>query len=315
MKVIILTNKDGAIDFDKFGAEKMSALNSICEVRLYDHVENDFANVSELLDVDEKIVLYDPMCFSDWFECYSRNMHKFVNVKYLLSPYSFYDGLDLSSLKEMGIRYRNNAGANARSVAQHAITISLMLVARFAELAFEKHSPDGSILGEEIFGKTASIVGMGHIGIELLPLLTALGLKVKYYNRTDKKLNIPKVDLAEAFDSELIYLAMAPAQTRALMSPLPNLIKPWNYLIDTSATDDFYDKKAVLGKLLVGELKGYGLEVEDTELLVSDKKCNLITTPHMAWATVDAERRKVENYLERAIKIASGRESEIDFVV
>lgn len=315
MKVIILTNKDGALDFEKFGVERMTELKRLCEVKVYDSVDADFVNIPELLDDDDKIVLYDPMCFSDWFESYSRNMKKFRNVRYLFSPYSFYDGLDLDVLKEMGVRYRNNAGANAKSVAQHALTLSLMLVARFSEIAFEKNNPDGSILGEEIFGKTASIVGMGHIGLELYQILTALGLKVKYYNRTDKNLNIPKVDLADAFESELIYLTIAPAQTRPLMSSLPSLIKPWNYLVDTSATDDFYDKQAVLNKLLAGELKGYALEVENPNLLESGKKCNLITTPHMAWATVDAEKRKVENYLDRAIKIVMGKESEIDFVV
>jgi lactate dehydrogenase-like 2-hydroxyacid dehydrogenase len=42
---------------------------------------------------------------------------------------------------------------------------------------------------------------------------------------------------------------------------------------------------------------------------------NFIKTPHIAWCTVDAERRTVENYLNRAINVLEGKVDQVGFIV
>lgn len=316
MKLIILESKSSVSDLDKYGKDLMNKLRETGSMILCDEVKADFSNIKDLFDEEEKILLFNPFSINGKFNTLTDNLPKFKNVKYILSPYSFYDGLDISLLQQLGIRYRNNAGANAKSVAQHALTLSLMLLGRFPLLATKNVWPDGSILGEEIAGKTAVIVGMGKVGLSLYPLLAGLGVTTKYYNRNDKKLDIPKITFEEIFENDLIFLTIASnLETREIVEPLPSLLKPQNYLIDISATDDLYDKKAVLKQLERGEFSGFGVELDKPDFLMPVTDCNFISTPHMAWATKDAERRTVRDYLNRALMVIDGRADEVDFVV
>lgn len=316
MKVIIFGDGSVVKNFENYAFDLFAMLKSKADVIVCDAVNQDFYKVPELFEDSEKILMYDPFSFVGKFATLSENLSRFKNVKYIFSPYSFYDGLNLDLVKTLGIRYKNNAGANAKSVAQHALALALTIVEKFPLLAGVKVNPDGSILGEEIFGKTAGIVGMGNIAMELAPLLDALGVKTVYYNRTKKDIDLTKVIFEEIFKQELVFLTIsATDETRKMMETLPSLLTKKNYLIDLSATDDLYNKKEVLKKLEIGDFAGYGLELDDPSFMAPTKPCNYLATPHMAWATVDAERRTMRNYLERVIKVLDGKAEEIDFLV
>lgn len=316
MKVVILEEKMGKQAMEKFGNDLYDRLIQISDVVFRDNFDSDFTNVPELFDDDEKILLYNPYSMGGKFEPLTNNLATFKNVRYLLSPYSFYSGLDLKLLKDLGIKYRNNSGANAKSVAQHALSLSLNILGKLPILATENKTPDGSILGEEIFGKTAGIVGMGNVGLELARILRSMCLKVVYYNRSKKDIDLEMVSFEKIFDQDLVFLTVATnIETQELFKKLPVFLKRENYLVDISATDDLYDKKFILKKIENSELAGYALELDDPEFMKPTKKCNYLATPHIAWATIDAERRTVRNYLQRAIDIVEGNENNVDFLV
>lgn len=312
MKPILLSSKSGHQDLLTYGKDLFDKITTEYHGIAYTQFKPDFSDVPELCDDDEKIVLFNHFAIPDGFKSLTEHLPKFKNVKFVLSPYSTYAGLDLNVVKELGIRYRNNSGANAKSVAQYAITCAFSLLSRFPELSKLSSLPDGSILGEEYHNKTAGIVGMGNVGKELLETLTKLNVKTVFYNRTSKDMDAKQVTLEEVFRQDMIFIAIATnPDTKALLSQIKTLINKKNYLIDVSAYDDLYDKKGVVNLLNSGKMKGYALET-DAEL-ESDK--NFIATPHIAWCTVDAERRTVENYLNRALLILQGEESKVDFIV
>ncbi len=316
MKVIIFGDGLVVKNFENYAPDLFVLLKNKAEVIVSDCANQDFDNVPELFDESDKILMYDPFAFGGKFAPLSENLARFKNIKYIFSPYSFYDGLDLNLVKNFGIRYKNNAGANAKSVAQHALGLALTILEKFPLLAGMKINPDGSILGEEIFGKTAGIVGMGNIGFELYPLLLALGIKTVYFNRTKKEIDLPLVSFEDIFKQDLVFLTIAATEeTRKMMVAIPSLLTKKNYLIDLSATDDLYNKKEVLRKLEREDFAGYGIELDNPNFMIPTKQCNYLATPHMAWATVDAEKRTMRRYLERAIKILEGKTDEIDFLV
>jgi len=311
MKVILLNTKSSERDLYTYGKGLLGKLQASYSVSMYTEINENFSNIIELHDDDEKLLLFNHFCLPDGFSKLSQQLPKFKNVKFILSPYSSYAGLDLNLLKQMGIKYRNNGGANAKSVAQYAIASMFSLLSRFPELSKSDGIPDGSILGEEYHNKTAGIIGMGNVGICLYEILSKLGLETTYYNRTEKKLPAKKVELNEVFNQDIVFITIANnSDTKSLLSNINSLIKEENYIIDISAYDDLYDKQAVVDMLNHGKLKGYALETNSK--FTSEK--NLIATPHIAWCTVDAEKRTVENYLNRALTILEGQADSVDFI-
>ncbi len=312
MKVVILNSKSSQEDLYTFNKELLENLQKNYKVSMYDEIKPDFSNIPELFDEDEKLVLVNHFALENGFESFSKHLPNFKNIKYLLSPYSSYAGLDLELLKKLGIKYRNNGGANAKSVAQYALTAMLMLLSRFPQLSKLSDMPDGTILGEEIDTKTAGIIGMGNVGEALLEKLNELGIPTVYYNRSDKSVDSKKVSIEEVFKQDLIFITVATnPETTNLLSSMPSYINQNNYIVDVSAHDELYDKNEMIKLLDEKKFKGYGLETD----IRSDKDLNLITTPHIAWCTYDAEKRTVDNYLNRAISILEGKVDTVDFIV
>jgi lactate dehydrogenase-like 2-hydroxyacid dehydrogenase len=208
--------------------------------------------VPELFDEDEKIVLFNAFAITGGFKTLTEYLPKFKNVKFLLSPYSSYAGLDLDVVKKLGIRYRNNSGANTRAVAQYAIAGMFGLLSRFTELGRLASMPDGSLLGEEYHTKTAGIIGMRNVGEELLNTLNGLNIPTVFYNRTPKAVSAKQVSFEEVFQQDIIFIAIANnPETRQLLSAIADHIQERHYLIDISAYDELYDKAAVLGAQLM----------------------------------------------------------------
>lgn len=316
MKVLVLSSKSSHEDISVYGSDLLEELKKATQVISYDHVDANFSNIPELKDDDEKIVLFNHFALSNGFATFSELLPTFKNIKYLLSPYSAYEGLDLALLKKMGIKYRNNGGANANSVAQYALTVMLMLLSKVPVFTQEMKMPDGSVLGEEFHHKTAGIIGMGNVGRSLLKSLNGLGIQTVYYNRTNAEVDAEKVSIDEVLQQDIIFITIATNdQTIALLKDLPGQLTSHQYLIDVSAADELYDKRKVVELLNDDLLQGYGLEIFDTKHLKLESTKNFIATPHIAWCTVDAEKRTVRNLLNRTLTIVKGKADSVDFII
>lgn len=316
MKPIFLSSPSSQQDLVTYGKDIFEKLLSQYEGKAYDQFQPNFSDVPELFDQDEKILIVNNFALPDGFISFSKVLPTFNNVKYLLTPYSAYEGLDLELLKKMQIRFRNNGGANAKSVAQYAIMALFMLLSKYAVFTKTDTMPDGSVLGEERFGKTAGIIGMGNVGKEILDTLTRLGIETVYFNRSEEAVAAKKVTYEEIFKQDFIFVTIATnPETQKFLANFQNLLEPHNYVIDITATDELYDKKAIVDLLDQDFLKGYALEVFDpTQLKLSSQK-NLIATPHIAWCTSDAEKRTVENLLTRTQLILEGHADQVDFIL
>lgn len=316
MKVIILESESTKKDLLKFGSDLLNKVKETCSTIIYDKVSEDFSNIPELKDNEEKILLYNPYCIDGDFSHLTKHLPTFKNVKYLFSPYSYYTDLDLELLRKMGIKYRNNAGANAKSVAQLAITVMFMLLSRVPQLGYENKEPSGEILGEELDNKTIGIIGMGNVGKTLADKFKKLGIPSVFYNRTAKEMGISQVDLEEVFNQDIVFLTIAKnEETAEMLKNIFSLIKKHQYLIDISAYDDFYDKHKMIEMLKNNSLTGYAFETSNPQNYRTSDKLNLVITPHMAWSTLDAESNVARHYLNRTLKVLGGKVDDIDFIV
>lgn len=83
-------------------------------------------------------------------------------IRFIATATAGYDHIDTEYCQEKGIIWTNAPGCNARSVAQWEM-------ARLSERAIREKRP----LAEEVLG----IVGVGHVGREVLRMADALGMK------------------------------------------------------------------------------------------------------------------------------------------
>src|SRR5450432_3212915 len=97
--------------------------------------------------------------------------------------------VDLDAARKIGVPVFNAPFSNTRSVAELVIGEIVMLLRRVVPRSVAAHEGgwDKSASGSyEVRGKTLGIIGYGNIGSQLSNLAEALGMRVVFYDHTDK---------------------------------------------------------------------------------------------------------------------------------
>lgn len=323
MKVVYLTDDEGFAEVEQFYREGYEDFAEKYNPAFYNEFADDFSDVPELFSSEPKLLLVDPIAIKDHFDGFSKHLSKFSGLKYILSPYSFYAGLDLEYLTNNEIKYKNNSGANAKSVSQFATMMMLMSVShlKLNSLNLNQNDPKPELnleaIGEEFWSKSAGIIGMGNIGSQLAETLSGMGMEVKYHSRSKRAVPAEYVEFAEIFDCDVILVTIATNQSSIeLFERLTEKLQPHNYVIDITSQSDLYDKQAVIDMVKTNSIKGYALESE--EHFAPDwlePKHNLIISPHLAWQSVEAQQRTYSSFFGTAAKILEGKAHEVEFIV
>ena len=93
------------------------------------------------------------------------------------------DSIDLDYAKIKGIEVKNCAGINAKTVAEHTLSLLLFWAKRFKENVVLNGAKTWSrAISRDISGLSIGIIGLGNIGIETAKIVSFLGAKVSYYD-------------------------------------------------------------------------------------------------------------------------------------
>ena len=150
--------------------------------------------------------------------------------------------------------------------------------------------------GQNLFGKTLGIIGLGRIGKAVARRALAFGMKVVYYNRTplsqemEEKLQVKYLPLDELLKTSDVVSLNTPLtpKTRHLIGERElNLMKESAYLINT-ARGEVVDEQTLIQHLEQGKLAGAGLDVFEREPYIPEallKMDNVVLTPHIGTAT------------------------------
>lgn len=229
------------------------------------------------------------------------------------------DNVDLDAAAARGIGVCNIEGYCTASVVQHVFALILSLnhhlsgYARRLQEGAWTSSPQFCVLDfriREFAGKTMGIIGLGELGSGVARLAEALGMRVIAAQRPGGPPTpgrLPVDDLLTQADIVSLHCPLTPA-TRGLIGERElGLMKPEAFLINT-ARGALVDSAALASALRAGRLGGAGIDVLPQEppvdgdpLLAADIP-NLIITPHVAWAAVEARQRAID---EVAANIAS----------
>ena len=176
-----------------------------------------------------------------------------------------YDDVDIEAARRAKVPVCNNGGANAISVAEHAmmlmLTVSRRVVWQHESVSGGRWRGNGPAPRMyEVYDKTLGIVGLGTIGKKVARLARAFGMRVQYYDiarlteDAEDALGVRFRLLGELLATSDIVSLHVPlnASTRHLIGAAElALMKPEAIIVNTSR-GPVIDEKA-LAQALVGE--------------------------------------------------------------
>ena len=234
-------------------------------------------------------------------------------------------GLDMIPVPEAtdaGVLVANVPGANAVTVAEHAIFAAIALLRKFRQMDMALRSKDWaagrafSDHGRDLSGRTLGILGMGNIGRALCRIaMDGFGMQVMSTTRRPEtlpdKVRAVSLDQLAAGADVLVLCCPLTDQTRGAISAARiGLMRPGSILINVSR-GPVVDTDALVAALQAGRIAGAALDVFDTQPLPRDHPLyaldTVILTPHMAGITEDSMLRMGNTVADEILRILDGQ--------
>jgi D-3-phosphoglycerate dehydrogenase len=215
--------------------------------------------------------------------------------------------IDVDTARQLGIPVFNAPFSNTRSVAELVIGEIIMLLRRVVPRSVAAHAglwDKSASDSHEVRGKTLGIVGYGNIGSQLSYLAEALGMRVIFFDLTDKLRHgntepaATLRELLEQSDVVTLHVPETPATHGMIGGAEIRAMKNGAYLINNSR-DTVVDLDALAESLRAGKLRGAAIDVfpiepgSNAERFVSPLQGleNVILTPHIGGSTEEAQER------------------------
>ncbi|MDT8860641.1 2-hydroxyacid dehydrogenase family protein [Alkalihalobacillus sp. MEB130] len=236
-----------------------------------------------------------------------------------------FNNIDVQTATEKNIHVTNTPVVSTYATAELTLGLLISLSRRLVEGdkltragKFEGWAPLFH-LGTELRGKTLGIFGMGNIGKKVVQMAKAFEMKILYYNRTklsleeEQELDITyceKDALLQEADVVSLHMSYHPSLKHFIGMDQLKMMKS-NALLLNLARGPMVHEEALVEALNNGEIAGAGLDVFEFEPAVTEglkTLDNVIITPHIGNATVEARRDMAEMAAENIISVLNGGE-------
>lgn len=241
-----------------------------------------------------------------------------------------YNNIDVAAATKRGIKVTNTPEVLNEATAD--LTWALMMAAarRVAEGdAFVRRGDWKtafalkSWLGADLHGATLGIIGMGRIGQAIVRRALGFNMRVLYHNRTrldaatESRLNCEYSQerdrvLREA-DFLVVMVPYSPATHHFIKAEDIAKMKRSAILVNT-ARGGIVDEHALVQALDEGLISGAGFDVTDGEPPAPDSplmsiaaRPNVLLTPHIAWASDEAQQALADQLVDVIEKFVAGQ--------
>jgi glyoxylate reductase len=214
-----------------------------------------------------------------------------------------FDNIDIPAATAHGVMVTNTPGVLDDATADFAFTLLMATARRVVEADHFTRSGHfhgwaiDMMLGQDVFGATLGIIGIGRIGRGVAHRAKGFNMRVLYYDpqplppEAEEQLGATRVDLnrliAES-DFISVHVPLTKETLHLISTPQFNAMKRTAILVNTSR-GPVIDEAALAEALKAGRLAGAGLDVYEREPAVHPgliSMPNVVLSPHIASATV-----------------------------
>ena len=235
-------------------------------------------------------------------------------VRLLCVTATGFDNIDLEYARKRNIAVANVRNYSTPAVAQHTFALALYILEKIGY--YDNYVKSGAYSNQlgfsnfdekyiELEGKTWGIIGLGNIGKKVADIARAFGCKVIFYSASGKNetKEYERVDL-DTLLKEADVLSLHCPLTDRTRNPINKetlrKMKPTAILVNV-ARGPVVNDEDLSDALENGIIAGAGLDVLGVEPMektnplgkIKDNR-KLLITPHMAWASVEARTRCLE---------------------
>ena len=224
--------------------------------------------------------------------------------------------LDMEAIRKHNIPVYVNAGINARSVAEHTLTLMLCCLKNIPQI--DRNVKQGvwkkqqtGVGCNELYGKTVGLVGVGAIGRQVATYLKAFGAKVLYNDvfraakETENSLSLTFVpsfeELLPQVDILSFHCPLTAENMEMFNASTISMMKDEAIVVNT-ARGKLISPQALYEALKKGRLRAAALDVHYEEPIPKDYPLgqldNVILTPHIGGLSYEA----FESMMQKAVE-------------
>jgi phosphoglycerate dehydrogenase-like enzyme len=241
-----------------------------------------------------------------------------------------YDHIDVGALKRRGVLACNCRGQNAQAVAELVFGLLLCLLRKIhmadAWIRVDEWIKSGRTLpdwamGNELWGKTLGVVGLGQIGARVARIAKGFDMEVighdpfmgpGQYGRVGVE-PVGLADLLSRSDVVSLHVPLTLETEKMLDARALAQVKPGMVLVNTSR-GRVIDEVALIDALRTGQIAGAALDVFAAEPLPAGHPLitmeNVVHTPHLGALSREAGDRLSDSVVRQVRDILEGRRPE-----
>jgi D-3-phosphoglycerate dehydrogenase len=235
------------------------------------------------------------------------------------------DSIDVKHATAKKVPILNTPGVNHTTVAEHCFGLMISLAKNFwPSLRSTKGGEWKRITGNELFGKTIAVLGVGRVGKEVIKRAAAFDMKsIGYDLYWDEKFasqyNVKRAatvpDVLKDADVVSLHMNLDDTNRGMFNKDLLSKMKKGSYLINTARGGLVVEKDIAEACRRkedggLGHLGGYGTDVLDKEPPAKDHPFrdidNIIVTPHIGSRTFESVERQAMRAVTNLVQFLTG---------
>jgi D-lactate dehydrogenase len=205
----------------------------------------------------------------------SAFLDQHLQLQFVTTRSAGYDHIDVAECVRRGIAVANVAGGDANTVAEHTFALMLSLARRLSEVREANKQPNfhyEKLRASDLKDKTLGVIGTGRIGLHVVHIALAFGMKVVAYEPYRPSLMaeifgvryLPLDRLLRESDVITLHAPLTPDTYHMLDREAFAKCRDGVLLINT-ARGALIDTDALIEGLESGRIAGAGLDVLEEE--------------------------------------------------